>query len=81
LNCWCFASDDFSHSLLDIAAVVGSIEPVQRATPCLLGGVRVEARSRVIEEGVIGQAEREQLILQSFRIERRFRRGPGGIKA
>jgi hypothetical protein len=47
-----------------VVAVIGVVEPVQRATPCFSRGVRVEACACVVEEGMIGLAEREQLVPQ-----------------
>src|SRR5215204_1898350 len=52
----------------DSELIIGDVEPVQRATPGLRRGVRVEAGAGVVEEGVVGQGEREELVFLPGRI-------------
>src|SRR5205823_2945808 len=64
---------------LVVVAMTGGVEPVQRSTPGLRRGVRVEAGPGVVEEGVIGLGEREELVPQPSRLECRLGRRAGRV--
>ena len=51
-----------------VVAVTGGVEPVQRSAPDLRRGVWVEAGPGVVEEGVIGVGERQELEFQPGRL-------------